>query len=403
MGDNQSGNVCRRHCMVVHAYYPLGETRVERQARALTDHGYEVDIICLRDQGEATVEKDNGVSIYRLPVKRHKDKGQLAQLLEYLAFFVLASGKLIALYRNRQYPVIQVHNLPDFLVLIAVVPKLFGAKVILDLHDLMPEFYAARFDTHLQSWPVRLVRWQEQVSCRFADHVVTVTDLWRQTLINRGVPAAKASVVMNVADDRVFNRAAVVDSPVTDDGQFRLIYHGNLTYRYGLDLALQAVDLVREKVPQIHLTIHGGGPYLETLIKLAKRLDIEEHVFFSTRSVPTAELPRLIVRADAAVVPYRRDVFTDGILPTKLMEYVALGVPVIAAHTPAIDAYFDDTMVQFFTPGDPEDLARCILALHEDRERLTQLARGADKFNQHYNWEKLSAEYIALVERLGAR
>ena len=85
------------------------------------------------------------------------------------------------------------------------------------------------------------------------------------------------------------------------------------------------------------------------------------------------------------------------------MEYTALGIPAIAARTPAIAAYFDETMVQFFTPDDVEDLARCICALYSDRKRLAQLAYGAEKFNQRYNWTKIGAEYVALVERLGSR
>jgi len=385
--------------MVVHAYYPLGETRVEREARALIDHGYEVDVICLRAEGEPAVDTEDGVGVYRLPVERHKGSGPAVQLLEYLAFFALAFVKLAVLHRRRRYRVVQVHNLPDFLVFAALVPKLTGARVILDLHDLMPEFYVERFQRSLDSLPVRLFRWQEWLSCRFADHVITVTELWRQALIERGQPADKVTVVMNVADDRIFHRDAATDAP-GDDGGFRLIYHGTFTQRYGIDLAIRAVNLVRQKIPEVHLTVHGAGEYREALMKLTDELNLREHVHFSTRFVPTSELPKLIRRADVGVVPYRRDVFTDGILPTKLMEYVALGVPAIAARTPAIAAYFDETMVQFFTPGDPDDLARCILALHSDRKRLAQLAQGAEKFNQRYNWPAHSAEYVRLVDQL---
>jgi glycosyltransferase involved in cell wall biosynthesis len=389
--------------MVVHAYYPFGETRVEREARALVDHGYEVDVICLQADGEPTVDTEDGVGIYRLPVKRHKKSGLIVQMLEYLAFFVLVFVRLAALHRRRRYRVVQVHNLPDFLVFAALVPKLTGAQLILDLHDLMPEFYAARFGGSLDSLPVRLIRWQERLSCRFADHVITVTEPWRETLIQRGLPAEKITVVMNVADDRIFHRTSAIALSARNDDRFNLIYHGNLTRRYGIDLAIQAVNLVRQKIPEIHLTIHGWGRYLETLIELADELDLREHVYFSSRAVPAAELPQLIRKADVGVVPYRRDVFTDGILPTKLMEYAALGMPVIAARTPAITAYFDEKMVQFFTPEDPDDLARCILTLYSDRKRMEQLAEGTEKFNQRYNWTKLGAEYVALVERLGTR
>jgi glycosyltransferase involved in cell wall biosynthesis len=134
---------------------------------------------------------------------------------------------------------------------------------------------------------------------------------------------------------------------------------------------------------------------------LARQLGLEQHITFSTGLMPTAELPTFLRQADAGLVPYRRDPFTDGILPTKLMEYVALGLPVIAARTPAIERYFDETMVQYFRPGDPADLARSILELYNNRDRMAELVANSDRFNQQYSWTRVSSDYVALVERLG--
>jgi len=167
---------------------------------------------------------------------------------------------LTKLHRRRRYSIVQVHNLPDFLVFAALIPKLTGARVILDPHDLMPEFYAERSQRSLDSLPVRLICWQERLACRFADHVITVTELWRQALIERGQPADKVTVVMNVADDRIFHRDVTIDA-ARDDGRFRLIYHGVMDQRHGLDLALRAINLIRHTAPDIHLTLHGGGEY----------------------------------------------------------------------------------------------------------------------------------------------
>ena len=114
-----------RHCMVVHAYYPLGETRVEREALALIEKGFEVDVICLKDEGELSFENVDGVDVYRLPVMRNKG-GFIKQFGEYLNFFVRVLFKLISLHSKRKYQVIQVHNLPDFLVFSALYPKIRG-------------------------------------------------------------------------------------------------------------------------------------------------------------------------------------------------------------------------------------------------------------------------------------
>ncbi len=400
--DSTSEKKRKRHCMVVHAYYPLAETRVERQAMALLDRDIEVDVICLGGSNGAAPDVVNGVRVYRLPTRRHTSGGLILQLFEYLVFFALAFVRLTGLHRKRRYDVVQVHNLPDFLVFVALIPKLTGARIILDLHDLMPEFYAERFQRSMDSLPVRLIRWQEWLACRFADRIITVTELWRQALIERGQPAEKTAVVMNVADDRIFCRDAAADTS-GDDGRFRLIYHGVMGYRHGLDLALRAINVVRQTVPAVHLTLHGYGDYQAALMALVDELGLEKHVQFSTHFVPTADLPKLLRQADLAIVPYRNGVFTGGILPTKLMEYAALGIPAIAARTPAIAAHFDDTTVQFFDPGDVDGLTNCILELYRDRSRLASLAQGIEEFNRRYNWSDQRANYLRLLEQLTER
>lgn len=389
--------------MVVHAYYPLGETRVQREALALVDAGYEVDVISLRKEGEPKRDRQEGVNIYRLPVGRHKGAGPILHLLEYLAFFVLASAKLFSLHFRRRYCVVQAHNLPDFLVFVGLVPKLMGARLILDIHDLMPEFYAASFETDMASLPVRLLAIEEQLSCRFADRVIVVTENARQSLIGRGTLAEKVSVVMNVADSRIFYRILNGQSPAPDAEQFNLVYHGTLTYRYGVDLLVKAVDKVRRRIPGVHLSIVGAGELRDELEALIKELGLQEHVYLSEDVIEVTKLPEMIRRAHAGVVPNRSDIFTDGLLPTKLMEYVALGVPAIAARTPTIENYFDETMVEFFTSGDVDDLADSIYRLHADNSRREKLIERSDKFNQAYSWSTVATGYVALVNQLCTR
>jgi glycosyltransferase involved in cell wall biosynthesis len=389
----------KRHCMVVHAYYPQGETRVEREAHALRRHNIDVDVLCLRGSTQLALCTVDGVQVYRLPVRRHKDKGVVAQLFEYLNFFVRVFICLTHLHWQKRYDVVQVHNLPDFLVFAALVPKLMGAKIILDLHDLMPEFYAERFHRSLNNPLVRLVCWQERLSCCFADHVITVTDHWRQSLIRRGVPPEKCSVLMNLADPRIFRKPVQQDPKPQNDGQFKLIYHGAIPERYGLDLVLRAIAQLRREIPDIHFTIIGGGEYLKDLKRLTEELNLEKQVCFEG-FIPAKALPAHLLTADLAVVPYRDDIFTNELLPTKLLEYAILGVPALVSHTMGISTYFDETMVQFFTPGDVDELTDCIRSLYHDRTRLAKLAENIEKFNRRYNWASQSENYIRIVKRL---
>jgi glycosyltransferase involved in cell wall biosynthesis len=395
-------NHYRRHCMIVFAPYPLGETRVQREAEALVKCGYEVDVICLRLPGEPARDEYKGVTIYReqhrLPFSLAKGNSLRERLVKYLRFALSAGWRVTRLHFQKRYSTIQVHNIPDFLVFCALIPKLADTPILLDLHDLMPEFYALRFGQS-SSRAARLIRWQERLACRFADHVITVTELWRQALIRRGVPEHKCSVVMNVADESIFHPPDHTGvQPPTGDS-FRLIYHGTFVERNGLDLAIQAVDRVRHDIPGIHLTLVGRGEYLPHMTRLIEELGLNHHVSIDDLHL-AEELPGIILSCQLGIVPIRSTVFTDTGLPTKLMEYAALGLPAIAARTTANQLYFEGTNTEFFEPGNVDDLARCIGMLYHNPERLAELARGAQEFNRRYNWAKIGAEYVATVERL---
>jgi glycosyltransferase involved in cell wall biosynthesis len=391
----------KRHCMVVHAYYPLGETRVQREAMALLEHGFDVTVVCLRNTGESSREEIDGVDIVRLPVRRHRGSGFIAQLLEYLLFSTLASIRLTMAHVRQRFDTIQVHNLPDFLVFAALIPRLMGTPVILDLHDLMPEFFAARTDASPHSFLLRAVRFQEKLSCRFASHVITVTQGWRETLIGRGVPADKVSVVMNVADTRVFRMRP--DPAPADADRFELLYHGTFTHRYGVDLIVTAAHVLRDEIPELRVRLLGDGDTREDLVGMIGDLDAADRVTLSEGMVGVDDLPDAIARADVGIVPNRSNVFTDGILPTKLLEYVAMGVPVIAARTPTVESYFDDRQVEYFAPGDADDLAKHIRILHADPERRKTLVHNADEFNRSFPWHVISANYAEVVGRLAAK
>lgn len=395
----------KRHCMVVYALYPYSETRVQRQAEALVQNGYAVDVICPTRPGKPPTDEHNGVKIYRVAKRwqRRKNGGLITQLLNYLGFFILASLKLLRLHLKQNYAVVQAHNVPDFLVFTALIPKLLGARVILDLHDLMPEFFQEKTGQDSESFSLRLILLQERLSCRFADHVITVTEHWRQALIKRGVPPEKCSVVMNLADTRIFQLLPKKRFISNNGNQFRLFYHGFMTKRYGLDLILLAMEKIRLEIPHIHLTLVGGGDYRDNLIQLAEELQLKnDHVEF-IQTKPVEELPSLIAAADVAVVPYRDDIFADTLLPTKLMEYAAMGLPAIVARTTAISSYFDERMVKFFKPDDVDELADCIIELYNNPGQRQKLSEGIRRFNEHYNWEKQSAAYLQVVDQLASK
>ena len=162
-----------RICVIRHGYFP-DDPRVRREVGALLDEGYEVDVLCLRGAGEPRVERWRSARIHRLP-GRHVRRGPLRYVWEYTSFFVLASLKVTSLHIRKRFDVVQVHTLPDALVFAALVPKLMGAKVILDMHELMPEFAATKFRVSSSSLLVRATARFEGWSARFADRALGVS------------------------------------------------------------------------------------------------------------------------------------------------------------------------------------------------------------------------------------
>ena len=96
------------------------------------------------------------------------------------------------------------HSVPDFLVFTAWLPRLTGAKIILDIHDLLPEFYASKFDSNKDSLIFKLMLWIEKVSCAFAHHVILPNHLWLDRVRLRSVSASKSTVVLNYPDPSIF-------------------------------------------------------------------------------------------------------------------------------------------------------------------------------------------------------
>jgi glycosyltransferase involved in cell wall biosynthesis len=384
--------------MVVDNHYP--DVRVERQANALLARGYAVDVICLRRDGERRVERQGLLSVYRLPGRRQRGASLLSQLWEYVSFLMLATAMVSMRHLGTPYDSVQVHNVPDFLVFSAALPKLTGSGVILDLHDLMPEFFASRFGGRMDSPLVRGVALQERLAAAFSDQLLTVTDLWRQTLVNRGISPDKVTVVMNLPDASIFRPAPPRDQPTS--GSLTVIYHGTFTHRYGLDLLIRALAHARERHP-LQLLLHGRGEFLGEMRRMVDELGLHDSVRFSTEPLPTEALPDLIRSAEMGVIPYRSDVFTDGILPTKLMEYAALGIPAIVSRTPAVEAYFGDDMVRFVEPGSVQGLADALSELAARPQLRTALALNALRFAQERRWESEAATYAAVVERAGRR
>jgi glycosyltransferase involved in cell wall biosynthesis len=373
-----------RICIVRHYYYPE-DPRGRREAEALAAAGHDVEVLALRKAGEAPHDEVNGVRVRRLPVEHRR--GSVARYcFEYGAFFVLACLTLTWRHLRRRYAVVQVNTMPDLLVFVAALPKLLGARIVLDMHESMPELFLTKYQVAASHPMVRLLGLAEQASIRIADQAIVCTPQQRDTYVARGARAEKITIVLNSANTALFRPRDTGPAPWRPGAPFRLITHGLIEQRYGHDTMVRAVALLREEIPGLTLQIYGRGQYLPDLTALIHELGVADRVQLKG-FVPHEELLAGITRAHVGLVATRRDPFWELAHTQKMFEYVAMRRPVIIGETRAVRDYFDDACFGFFVADDPADLARRILTLYHHPERAQWMVASASRRYREYCWE----------------
>ncbi len=380
----------KRVCIIRQKYWP--NKNVVRNAEALVSQGYEVDVLCLRKKGEKGQETIRGVNLHRLPLGFRRGNA-LWYVLEYIAFFLLSSLKLAWLSLKKRYDVIEVDTMPDFLVFITLFPRLLGTKVILYMYENMPELFASTFKTGPNHIGARLLRLLERVSAGYAHRVIVADGIpYKRVLEGHGVPSEKLTVVLNVPDDELFN---IVAPAPTSDGHFRLITHGTILKRYGVQTLIRAMPLLLKDIPELRVDVVGDGDYRPELEKLARDLGVDEHICF-TGWVSLESVPYFIAQADIGIVPMIDDVG----LPNKLFDYFALGKPSVVSALPSLKATFDDDYVLYYQPDDEKDLAARILELYSRPEKRASLASHGQAFYRNCQWQVMKHEYLKVYEEL---
>jgi glycosyltransferase involved in cell wall biosynthesis len=369
-----------------------------REAKALREKGFEVDVICLSEsRNNRNPYIPGGMKIYSLQSRNSRENCNCMYFARVFLFFLKCALLLSILGPVRRYSIVHVTSPPDFMVFAAFIPKLLGSKIILDIHDINPEFYMRKKGHDGKRLTVRILRLLERCSVRFSDHAITVTELWRRMLITRSVYAEKCTVIMNVPDDGIFRPS--LSRMRKEKKRFNLLYHGSLEEHFGVDTLLDAMVYVREKIPNVLLTIYGSGRLKGVFEEFIEKENMGDHVRMRER-VPFHELPDIIQEADIGIVPTKSAVFSGEALSMKSFEYLVLGVPIVISETKGHRHYFSKEFVKFFDPQDPRDLAGAIVDLHEDGEARDRMVENSKEFLARHNWKHYKQLYFDIIDEL---
>jgi glycosyltransferase involved in cell wall biosynthesis len=373
------------------------DPRVIRAAEAAAGAGFDVDFIALRRPGDPSEEMINGVRVIRLQQMRYRGGGVFWYMLSYLEFFVRCLLKTTALHLRKRYSAVHVNNMPDFFVFCALLPKLMGAKVLLDIHDPMPNTFASKFKSGENGFFFKLLLWQERISAAFADQVLTVHEPVKQYLLvsQHRLPADSIEVIANFPDDQLF----ALRKPAQPDGRLRMAFHGSILERYGLRNAMLALAAMRHQ-DRVTLKIIGEGDFSEQLKGLIRSLELDRVVQFDNRMYPLHEIPARLADCNLGLVPLEISSITNYALPLKLLEYLSLGMPSITVRNAAIAYYFSEDDCLFYDPNDPQSLCAVLDRLAASPELLSHYQQRALMLREKFLWSNEKHKYVALLRRL---
>ena len=391
---HQKGGKTKRACMLAYAFYE-SDNRVRRYAETLAKQGYQVDAVALRKDGQPRYESLNGVRICRIQDRIRDEKSKFSYLYRLLKFFVNSALFISKQHLHRRYDLIHVHSVPDFEVFATFLAKMTGAKIILDIHDIVPEFYASKFKVSKDSVAFKALMMVERASIAFSDHVIIANHIWEKTLTARSVKKEKCTTMLNYPDLSIFYKR-----PRTrKEDKFIVIYPGTINWHQGVDIAVRAFALIKDHAPEAELNIYGDGPMRAEIQKLIADLGVQDRVFLKG-SLPSDQIAAVMANADLGVVPKRNDSFGGDAFSTKILEFMALGVPVVVAATRIDRYYFNDSIVQFFEPENVKDLALNIKVLIRSKEQGERLASNATVYVTDYTWDKKEKDYLSLVDNI---
>ena len=385
--------------MLAHSFYAR-DPRIRREAEALASHGFEVNVVSLsgesREPKAANVTQSNGVHVHQLPIRKQRGNF-LRYVYEYLMTGVLGAVKLAQFGFRGGLDVVHIHNMPDILILAGLIPRLCGSKLILDVHDPMPELYLST-NTNPSKLVVALLRLQEKFSFWMADRVISVNDTMRENLQSKGVADEKIFILHNFPDQTYFQLRELPKTWPKKPERLVLLYCGTITDHYDLGLAVKAIALLKNEIP-IQLKIIGQGNRLSEVLGLAEKLGVRESLEH-LGTLPVEKVAEAMREADAGISCHRAGIFGDLYFSTKIIEYLTQGLPVLSPRTYTIHKYLSDDCMFYFEPGNEAAFANAIrLIWNNPSEALRRLAE-ARKALERLSWQVEKERFLDFYTRL---
>ena len=390
-------------CMIVYSNYSI-DARVRREAETLAAlPDYAVSVIALKEGVSPETCVVHGVNVQEVNVTKYRGNSNLRYILSYLKFILLAFLRCNKLLAARSLDIVHVHNMPNFLIFSAIIPLLLRKKVILDIHDTLVETYSAKFDGKrskiLQRLVYKIICLEEAICCSLATKIICVNCIQRDALIKRGIPERKIAISMNVPDPKRFAIHSERERKRAKD-EYKLVYFGTISRRLGIDLVINAIARLIGRIPGLQFVILGDGEDRQEIVRLSGTLGINDAVHLSETYVPHDEILKMLPKMDLVIVPNRKNPATELMLPVKMLEGIAMGLPVVVSRLRTVEYYFSDDQVYYFEADSIESLSDAILYAYNNELETLNKAQKAKQFFEKYGWETHKFNLINIYREL---
>ena len=387
----------KRVLFIAYKNYHL-DPRIIRERNALMADGYHVDHICLPPIFDvSSIINPACESLHCLPIMKKRGR-KLRYLFEYAAFFSYAFFKCTTLFIKHRYRLIQVFVMPEALVFTALIPWLFGAKILMDWEDPSIEVYKSKFRSNYDWIFIAVIRMLEKLSTLFSHHIITPNIGFKRMFAARGIPDSKIDIVMNAPDQDIFDAPRQSEPVLPITRPFTLLFNGSNLRRHGTDLIIRALALIPEvrKHTQVYILDSKLSDYAHECHELVDELGVADSIYFYD-SLPNDQMAQFISQVSAGIVPNRDTPFTRINFPQRIMEFAYFRKPVIASRLRGIEDYMPDDSIVYFTPENVPELAEKIRFLFQNEQARQAIGERGHDVCSTLEWKET---YLANVRRL---
>lgn len=378
----------------------LSDGRVRHEATTLVEAGYQVTVICPALSGEPRSEMVDGVQIHRFPGVK-TGRGTFGYFVEYGYALPMMFAWSLWVWIRKGFDVLHTHNPPDTLSLIAAFYKMLGKQFVYDHHDLSPDLYRIRFGNRGQGIVYNLLLLFERFSCRLADHIITTNESYRAVEIERDrISADHITVVRNGAYLSGVE-SAVPDMTLRGGASCVIGYAGVIGCQDGLDYLVRALSHLVKNLGRtdFRCIVCGTGDALPMVRALVSELELDAYMYFAGW-LPRSDLVSHLMAADICVAPEPSNLYNDRSTMIKLMEYMALGKPIVAFDLPEHRITAEDAAI-YAKPNDELDFARNVVKLMDNPDLRTRLGQtGKNRIVTRLAWSYQADRLVKVYRAL---